>query len=255
MIRKIVEKLARNKILKRHMPNEFGGLPFYITPESQLRYLNPNKYKAFGKELLGVVSRYVNKDSVVWDIGANVGVFTFASAGLIKNGSGEILAIEADIFLANMLNTSRLLDKNKNINIKILPIAVSESIGISQFEIAQRGRASNSLASSDSISRTSKGGVRFMNYVPTFTIDSLLNDFKAPTFIKIDVEGAELFVIKGMSKILQEIKPIIYIEVGDEHIDEITKILKTNNYELYDESENKIEKCVFNTLAKPIKRF
>lgn len=252
MIRKIAEKLARNKIVKRHMPKEFGGSPFYITPESQLRYLNPNKYKAFGKELLEVIKRYVNKDSIVWDIGANVGVFTFATAGIIKSGSGEVLAIEADVFLANMLNNSRLLEENKNINIKILPIAVSESIGISQFEIAQRGRASNSLASSDSISRTSKGGVRFMNYVPTFTVDSLLSDFKAPTLIKIDVVGAELFVIKGMGKILQEIRPLIYIEVGDEHIDSITEILKTNNYELYDESENKIDKCVFNTLAKPI---
>jgi len=34
MIRSMIEKFARNKFFKKYMPKEFGGLPFYITPES-----------------------------------------------------------------------------------------------------------------------------------------------------------------------------------------------------------------------------
>lgn len=159
MIRKIVKRIVRNKVIKRYMPEEFGAIPFYITSESQLRYRKLNKYEAFGKELLNIVKQYVAKDSFVWDIGVNVGVFTFVLVGIIKNGNGEVVVVEADMSLANLLNRSKLLDSNKNINIKILPIAVFSQIGINKFEIASRGRALNNLASSNFINRDSKGGL------------------------------------------------------------------------------------------------
>jgi len=247
MIRKILEKLGRNIILKRRLPKKFGNVPIYITPDSQLRYLKINKYNAFGKNLLKIVEKNINNNSVVWDIGANVGVFTFASAFTAKYG--EVLAIEPDIFLANMLNKSRKLSANKLKNINILPVAISDEISINKFEIAERGRASNSLASADSKSRSSKGGIREINFVPTFTLDYLLNFFKKPTLIKIDVEGAELKVLKGMKKIIEEVGPILYIEVGDEFVDEITDLLIINNYQLYNEDGKSIKKCTFNTLA------
>lgn len=86
-----------------------------------------------------------------------------------------------------------------------------------------------------------------MNYVPIFIVDSLLKYFKAPNFIEIEVEVAELFVIQGIDKILD----LLYIEVGEEHIESITQIFIENNYNLFDEQENPIKKCIFNTLAMP----
>lgn len=47
----------------------------------------------------------------MWDIGANVGVFTFASAFKAK----EVIAIEADLFLVHLLNKSKKLSKNNGI--------------------------------------------------------------------------------------------------------------------------------------------
>jgi FkbM family methyltransferase len=244
-IRNIIEKLSRNIRIKRRLPKNFGSIPFYISPDSQLRYLKLNKYKAFGEDLLHVIENHVNENSVVWDIGANVGVFTFASAFKAK----EVVAIEADLFLASLLNKSQKLKKNRGRNIKILPVAISDEISISKFEIAERGRASNSLAYSSPNSRLTKGGVREVNFVPTFTLDSLLKVFKKPTLIKIDVEGAELKVLKGMEKILKDIRPDLYIEVGSEYVDEITELLVRNNYQLFNESGLSIKKCIFNTIA------
>ena len=245
ILRKIVEKLVRNITIKRKLPKIFGSIPFYISPDSQLRYLKINKYHAFGKSLLNVVEKYVNENSVVWDIGANVGVFTFASAFKAK----EVVAIEADLFLVNLLYKSKRLSKNKYKNIKILPVAVSDDISISKFEIAERGRASNSLTYSNPNSRLTKGGVREVNFAPTFTLDYLLNFFIAPTLIKIDVEGAELMVLKGMEKILKDFGPMLYIEVGLEFVDEITDLLLKNKYQLYNELGQGIKKCNFNTIA------
>jgi FkbM family methyltransferase len=244
-VRNIIEKLSRNIIVKRKLPKIFGSIPFYISPDSQLRYLKINKYDAFGENLLNVVKNHVNENSVVWDIGANVGVFTFASAFKAK----EVVAIEADLFLVHLLNKSKKLSKNNRKNIKILPVAISDEISISKFEIAERGRASNSLTYSNPNSRLTKGGVREINFVPTFTLDYLLNFFNTPTLIKIDVEGAELKVLKGMEKILKDFGPMLYIEVGLEYVDEITALLVKNNYQLYNELGRGIKKCNFNTVA------
>ncbi|MEI9806548.1 MAG: FkbM family methyltransferase [Bacteroidota bacterium] len=44
-------------------------------------------------------------------------------------------------------------------------------------------------------------------------IDSfLLPKLKKLTFVKIDIEGAEYFALKGMEKTLQQFKPVILIE-------------------------------------------
>ena len=52
--------------------------------------------------------------------------------------------------------------------------------------------------------------------VPVKTIDSYR--FKNVGLIKIDVEGNELFTMRGAFKTLQEFKPIIYFECADVHM-------------------------------------
>jgi hypothetical protein len=54
-----------------------------------------------------------------------------------------------------------------------------------------------------------------------------------------------------MKEILNKIKPVIYIEVGEEFSAEITSILLMNDYFLYTTYGKRIEKCIFNTLALP----
>ena len=63
----------------------------------------------------------------------------------------------------------------------------------------------------------------------------------SPKFIKIDVEGAELEVLKGMTITLEKYKPLIFIEkhpgliptnISLEHID---NFLKQNNYVVFKE--------------------
>ena len=79
MIRSLIERLSRGKAIRRRLPYEFGHRPLYLSPDSALTYLRPNWTKASG-ELLGAAAKYVNPSDNVWDIGGNVGVFTFAAA-------------------------------------------------------------------------------------------------------------------------------------------------------------------------------
>ena len=248
MIRLIIERLFRNTILKRRLPSTFGSIPLYVSPDAQLKYL---KF-SFDNDLLRIASTYIRNDSVVWDIGANIGVFALAAATITT--TGYVLAIEPDIWLANIISKSLTLRVNLNLHDHVLPIAISDINGATTFLIAKRGRASNALESVGG--RSQMGGIRQKVLVPTLTIDTLLDSCPAPTFIKIDVEGAELQVLKGGYRLLTEIRPIIYIEVGSTVATEITTLLLENSYLLFDGSipysaSNSLSECVFNTLAIP----
>jgi FkbM family methyltransferase len=222
-----------------------------VSPDARLYYLKPGS-DAFDTELMEIVDEHVREDSVVWDIGANVGEFAFAAASVAKKGS--VLAVEADIWLAQLIRKSLLLKENCGLSIQVLPSAIADRNGVATFLIANRGRASNTLEAVGGRSQT--GGIRERVTVPTLTLDTLLDFFNPPTFIKIDVEGAEAMVLNGASRLLTEICPTIYIEVGIEANEEITSIFRRNSYELFDGSKPIREQqpagsCPFNTLAVP----
>jgi hypothetical protein len=45
-------------------------------------------------------------------------------------------------------------------------------------------------------------------------LDSLLSEFKSLKFIKIDIEGAEYFALKGMKQTIEKFKPVILVEIN-----------------------------------------
>lgn len=96
------------------------------------------------------------------------------------------------------------------------------------------------------------GGVRERQYVPTLRLDTLLNSMPRPDFIKIDVEGAELMALRGASKIIAEIRPVFYVEVGSDVSTEVMNIFKSQGY-IAVSPDGRIleERCTSNTLFIP----
>jgi FkbM family methyltransferase len=251
MIRRFVERMSRGIILKRRLPAFVGGLSLYVSPDSQLKYLKPG-IKAFDLPLLRLARDHVQADSIVWDVGANVGVFAFAAAGIATQG--HIVAIEADMWLASLLRRSLRAQKQLACDFTVLCTAISERNGIGEFAIARRGRASNYLTAAGGW--TQAGGVRERVHVPTLTIDTLLDCIRPPTFLKIDVEGAEVLVLRGAKRMLQTVRPSIYIEVGRENVSQVSEILRAADYQLFDSTkpianQEPLEQCVQDTLARP----
>lgn len=185
-MRKITERLVRDRVVKRRFTARFHRRPILVSPDSALNFLKWNWTEGCA-ELLCVVKRYVRPGDFVWDIGANVGVFSVAAADVAGQGGG-VLAVEADPFLAALINRTANLPENSGINIKTLCAALSDKQGVANLMIANRGRSSNALV--DVRSRSQDGGVRFECPVATLTLDSLLaTSFPPPTMIKIDVEA------------------------------------------------------------------
>lgn len=251
MLRRIVERVARRVVLKKRLPVEFGRRPFFVSPDAALAYLKPGLRDA--DELISVADHCVKNGQCVWDIGGNVGIFSFLAAARVGD-TGAVVCVEPDPLLASMIQRSVLLKANRDRMIHVLCSAVSDEAGISRFLIAKRGRASNSLEKSGQ--RSQAGGTRYAQYVPTTTLDQMLDSFPSPQLVKVDVEGAEEYVLRGGTRLFRDIRPQLYIEVGPQQTLRVTKLLRDYGYTLFDGSRigdgcQSVNTCTFNTLAVP----
>jgi FkbM family methyltransferase len=212
MFRQTLRRLSRGVILKRRLPREFGAHSILVSPESALNYWRWNLGKV-DPFLLSMARELVRPGMNVWDIGANVGLFSFAAAGL----GAQVLAVECDPWLANLLRQSQL---RNGLPVRILQAAVHDSCGSSELHFSVEGRASNSLlGSGPSIA------------VQTVTLDSLLENNPGPDVLKIDVEGVESAVLRGGARVLQH-HPTIFCEVSQNQ-EQVGTILRDAGYSLY----------------------
>lgn len=227
-LRKFTERATRGMVVRRSI--QVGGrkVPLYVSPDAQLKYIKPAA-NAFDRDLITIAESFLIEDSCSWDVGANVGVFTFAAASISRRGT--VVAIEADIWLANLLRRTSALQHYTNLDIRVIPTAVADEESILKFRIANRGRASNSLSIVDGSSQM--GGTRQEQYVPSMRLDLLLKSVPNPNFVKIDVEGAELLVLEGAKKLIREIRPIFYIEISRRNRERALSIFRESNYSLF----------------------
>lgn len=228
-LRKFIEYISRGRILKREIKTKHGRFIIYVSPDAQLKYWKFGN-NAFDSDLVRIAENLVQKHDVVWDVGANVGVFTFACA--FKSES-TILSIEADVWLSSLITKTSHLPTYAGKDLRILPAAVSRSDGVAEFIVAARGRASNALASAGG--RSQMGGTRFRSFVPTLRLDTIAENQPRPDFIKIDVEGAEFDVLKGAQELINAKKPNFYIEIGAEAFDAVFQYMASHSYIAYDE--------------------
>lgn len=254
-IRRIVERLARGRSFWRRLPASFDHARILVTPDAALSMLKWGD-GWIDRELLAVVDECVRPGDCVWDIGGNVGLFSVAAA-VRAGASGAVLSVEPDLELAALIRKSAAALTARHASIMVLAVAVSEQPGVASFAIAARGRASNALVEFGSRSQT--GGVRETMSVPVMTLDGLLDFGRPPALVKLDVEGAEVAAMRGATRLLREVRPILFVEVGREHRANRATLLRDAGYDLFDPSVPKpqrrpLEECVWNTLATPCEK-
>lgn len=134
------------------------------------------------------LSRFVQLGMIAYDVGANAGFYTLALSRLVGD-TGRVVAFEPEAGNAHALR--RHLELNHLHNVIFVQTAVSDAPGMVGFSggiLSGRGAI------------TSVGSYQ----VPSST----LNDFVAagnpfPSFIKMDIEGAECAALEGATSILE----------------------------------------------------
>ena len=144
IIRRVLERLTRHLVFRRRLPAAFGSAALYVSPAAGLRFLirPPGR---IDPPLLLAADRLVKTGDVIWDIGANIGLFSLAAA--VRAGDrGEVIAFEPDTWLVQLLRRTSAAQPATNAIIKVIPVAVASEISLRPFSIATRSRASNALA-------------------------------------------------------------------------------------------------------------
>ncbi|HXU32237.1 MAG TPA: FkbM family methyltransferase [Thermoanaerobaculia bacterium] len=252
LMRRLIEYLSRGRVLKRRLPEEFGGAMIFVTPDAALK-LWGNDLRRVDPDLLNAAAELVFPGAQVWDLGANVGLFAFTAAYLAGE-QGGVRAVEPDPFLASLLRRSAANQPAGRAAVEVIEAAATATAGTVEFQIAERGRAANHLAEVDG--STQAGGVRTIRRVAAVTLDSLLKGNPAPDVVKIDVEGAELLALRGATNLLAEARPRIFCEVTAENAEAVGALLASFDYDVFDASVPAAERsplgaAPWNTLAVP----
>ena len=250
MIRRVAERLSRGVVLRRRLPSRFGRIPIYVTPEAGLRYWSV--MSKVDPLLYDMAEELVKPGSVVWDIGANVGLFSLCACARAGR-SGFVLSVEPDSWLAHLIQrSSQNLDYGKCSQVEVLCASVSDSNRISRLEIAQRARSANHLI--EASGSTQAQGSRCLQLTVSLTLDCLLQHFPPPSILKIDVETHEVNVLQGATQLLREAKPTVWCEVAHENSTQVTALLRAAGYEFYGAETRphpRADRAWFNTLAIP----
>jgi len=223
-LRSVVERMTHRLVVRRALPTPFAG-SFYVSSEAGLRYLKPT-LRDVDPTLLRLVDELVSPGDVVWDIGANVGLFTFTAASKVGTG-GRVVAVDADTYNVGLLRRSA---SRHGWQVDVVSAAVSDQNGLATFHIASRNRSTNAL---DGYGSTQMGGIRQTQIVPTVTLDLLADHFPAPDVLKIDIEGAEVLALTGGPSVLSK-GPTIICEVTMGNAERVAKVLRRFGYTFED---------------------
>lgn len=178
------------------------------------------------------LAKQLKPGDIFYDIGANVGFFSVISARLV-GPTGQVYAFEP------VPENVRLLAHNVALNqftqVSVLPKAVSSSCGRGELLLSTHPGGSALVAGDVPVDL--KGSMM----VELVSIDDLVfeQNFKPPSVIKIDVEGAEAAVLKGLERTMKKYRPTILYEIDDQHLDgferkqrDLESILVENGYQI-----------------------
>lgn len=141
----------------------------------------------------------VESGDIIIDIGANVGIFTIKMAKQVGQ-NGIVIAIEPEPNNLSVLKLNTLPYKN----VRIIPQAAGDTSGRIDLLIGiHSGSHTLKIEDEDKINKK-------IIEVPIDSLDNIIDNLNLNRidFVKIDVEGWELAVLKGAEKILNMIKHI-----------------------------------------------
>jgi FkbM family methyltransferase len=211
-------------------------LPAYFNLRHRLSYL----YHGLEPSVVRVASAILHRGDSAVDIGANVGFLTRQFAAMVGT-NGRVFAFEPDpaTFAYLAYNTRRLPQ------VECSAAAMSDRDGIMTLYLHPTSAMSNSLVNAWDNARPID--------VKTFSFDAWANtiDFGRLGLIKVDVEGAEPLVLRGMLKTLsspkkpQVISEFCPTNLGDHAAEqEVFKIFSDHGYRVHRISSKGTLHCV-----------
>ena len=204
---------------KYKVPSNVDKLNLYDTPTG--KYYLPSFLKKdivsnsikrglnYDDEIIELAKKYITPQSVFLDVGANYGQMSIVLSGFMDSiGGGKVYAFEAEPFVGEILQKNVLL--NNCSNIEILLGAVHNKSGDKLVFPEPDFKRFDSYGSYGIDLLAHQGRT-----VETLTIDSL-NIPEKISFIKVDIQGSDLFALQGARESILKNKPVIVFEFEEQ---------------------------------------
>jgi len=224
--RVIVDTVSTNA-MNREVTINYNNTDFVFTSPNSLNKWRLETFSTKEPETLNWIDNLA-KDSVLWDIGANVGLYSVYAA---KTRNCKVYSFEPSVFNLELLARNAFLNGLSE-KISIIPLPLTTSIGINKLNMTSTlwGGAISTFGS-QAIGHDGK----LMNKIFEFStlgisMDAAVELLNIPTpdYIKMDVDGIEHFILMGGKEVLKKVKGII-IEINDDFIEQdqtATKLLQ-----------------------------
>ena len=214
-----ISKLYYNGSEKFKIDSKENGLALYKTPSGD--YYLPSFLKkdlvkntitrglVYDEEIIELAKSHLTAGISFLDVGANYGQMSvLLSQHLAKIGNGKVYSFEAEPFVGEILQKNININNCKNVEIVLG--AVHNKSGEKLIFPEPDFKRFDSYGSYGINPQASTGRT-----VETLTIDSLQIKEKIG-FIKIDIQGSDLFALQGAKQTILANKPIIIFEFEEQ---------------------------------------
>lgn len=154
-----------------------------------------------------------SEGSVLWDIGANVGLYSCYAA---KARRCRVIAFEPSVFNLELISRNIFIN-NLTAQVTIIPLPLSDSLGVSTLNMTNTewGGALSTFGQ-----EYGWDGLRIDKEFEFSTLGVRADDVTAlfklppPDYIKIDVDGIEHLILNGAQETLKKVRGVL-VEIND----------------------------------------
>lgn len=181
----------------------------------------------FEQAELELCSKYLTEESVILDIGANIGLHSINFSNIAPKGMVFAFEPSPDTFNLLLFNT---IDKD---NILPVNLGISDSNSINDFFVASDDAYSG-------FKDTKRKNIEKIRKVVSLKLDDIFCHLNLDKIdlVKIDVEGLEHNVLVGMQWLIERYKPVVFCEIyggsnSNECPDETVNFVEDKGYEAF----------------------
>lgn len=192
-----------------------NNLKFKINLKSHMEsYIFWRKYYSYHEIMC--MKYLLNEDSIFMDVGANKGELTLAAANHVKNGM--VYSFEPVSYLFNSLKNHVEINNLSNVNYYQLGLGLTNDI-LPIFNNTHELYEDNTIHEGLFTLYPSKTRSKEYETIKIVNFDQYNDEFihlDKLDGIKMDIEGNELFALKGMEQTIKKFKPFLIIEINEE---------------------------------------
>jgi FkbM family methyltransferase len=190
------------------------------------------------RALAPTIAALVPPSAVVFDVGAHAGQYTklFARAA----SHGRVYAFEPGSYARSILRMVVWLHRLSNV--AVLPVALGSELGLDTLTVPLKRRGSFGFGLSHLGKPDERWGAVAHEIVATATIDGVVQTLGLDRldFIKADIEGWELRLLRGAEATLERFRPRLLLEVHDmqlaragDRLDDVFAFLAAHGYRAF----------------------